>query len=159
VKANQLTSLAAPTTNGTCCAMTIHVGPTIAAGQPVQLLADGLYTYYPNKTVPIGNITVCAADVANPGKRTNADPQGEELYTFKLSVLPATCDGTVRLDVTCEQARPRTHALGACMRAWARHPSLAHRFPQCIPRGVHASTPMARPDWGARGVPGGFCGR
>ena len=92
--------------------------------------ADGYFYYYTNKTVPIGNITACAIDAANPRMRTNADPPNEELYTFKLSVLPATCDGIVRLNVTCEEARPRTHAHGACMRARVRHPSFAH--PQCL---------------------------
>ena len=106
-----------PTTNGTCCATTIHVGPTIGSGQPMERRADGYSYYYANKTVPIGNITACAVDAANPGKRTNSEPHGEELYTFTLSVLPATCDSIVRLDVTCDQARPRTHARGACLRA------------------------------------------
>jgi hypothetical protein len=126
VKGNKLTSLAAPTTNGTCCATTVHVGPTAASGQPMELRADGYLYYYANKTVPIGNITACAADAANPGKRTNAELHGEELLTFKLSVLPATCDGIVRLNVTCDQACPRTPALCACLRARLRHPSLAH---------------------------------
>ncbi len=108
MKANKLTSLATPTKNGTCCATTIHVGPTAASGQPMELRADGYLYFYANKTVPIGNITACAADAANPGKRTNSEPRGEELYTFTLSVQPATCDGIVRLNVTCDQARPRT---------------------------------------------------
>jgi hypothetical protein len=144
VKANQLTSLAAPTTNGTCCATTINVGPTIASGQPTELRADGISYPYANKTVPIGNITACAADAANPGKRTNADRYGEELYTFKLSVLPATCDGIVRLNVTSDQARPRTHALGSCLRARVRHMSLAH---------ISRNVPLMYPSRSAREYP------
>ncbi len=107
MKANRLESLAALTKNGTCCATTIHVGPSRGSGQ-LQELRDGGLSYYTNKTVPIGNITACATDAANPRKRTNADPPNEELYTFKLSVLP-TCDG-MSLNVKQEQARPRTRA-------------------------------------------------
>ncbi len=75
--------------------------------------ADGYFYYYTNKTVPIGNITACATDAANPRKRTNTGPPDEKLYTFKLSVLP-TCDrdgkSYMSLNVKQEQARPRTRA-------------------------------------------------
>jgi hypothetical protein len=122
VKANQLTGLATPTTNGTCCAKEIYVGPTCASGQPLELRADGFLYAWANKTVPIGNITACAADAANPGKRTNPEWRGEQLFTFKLS-MPAGCDGIRRLNVMSEKARPRTHALCACLRGRVRHPS------------------------------------
>jgi hypothetical protein len=123
VKANQLTSLAVPTKNGTCCSTTIHVGPSRGSGQLQKQGADGLYYYYAWKTVPVGNITVCAAATANPRKRTNADPPDEELYTFKLSVQP-TCDrkSNASLNVTQEQACPRTrtHTALGCSRAQQR---------------------------------------
>jgi hypothetical protein len=83
--------------------------------------ADGYWQYYAKKTVPIGNITACAIDAANPGKRTNADPPNEALYTFKLSVLP-TCDGksNMSLNVKQEQARRRTHTALSCSRVQHR---------------------------------------
>ncbi len=121
VKDNQLTSLAAPTTNSTCCATTIHVGPSSGSGQLMELRGDGYLHYYTNKTVPIGNITACAIDAANPRMRTNADPPHEELYTFKLSVLP-TCDGksNMSLNVKQEQACSRTHTALSCSRVQHR---------------------------------------
>ncbi len=120
VRGNKLTRLAAPPTNGTCCATTINVGPTEGSGQPIELRADGSsYTYYNYKNIPIDNITVCATDAANPGKRqTNDGPDEEKGYRFKLSVRP-TCDGksNMSLRVEQEQARPHTHA--------RTHPALA----------------------------------
>ena len=67
---------------------------------------DGYEYYFANKSIPIGNITACAADAANPGNRKNADLPGEELYTFKLSTQ-RTCDGRVSLSVTCDQDQAR----------------------------------------------------
>ncbi len=113
VRGNNLTSLAAPATNGTCCATTINVGPTEGWGQPIQLFADGSYSYYTHKNVSIDNITVCATDAANSGKRQNNDDRDEEKgYTFKLSVRPTCGDGksNMSLRVEQEQARPHTHA-------------------------------------------------
>ena len=43
--------------------------------------------------IPIRDITVCAADAANPGKRTNADPTEEDIL-FKLSTRQG-CNGDV----------------------------------------------------------------
>ena len=59
---------------------------------------DGWLSYSKNKSVPIGNITTCAADAANPGQRTNTDLTGEERYEFTLSV-ERDCDGNVNLTV------------------------------------------------------------
>jgi hypothetical protein len=113
VRGNKLTRLAAPATNGTCCATTINVGPTEGSDQPIQLFADGSYNNYNYKNVPIDHITVCATDAANPGKRQNNEGRDEEKgYTFKLSVRP-TCDDVksdMSLRVQQEQARPHTRA-------------------------------------------------
>ena len=114
VRGNKLTRLAAPPTNGTCCATTIKVGPTEGWGQLIELSADGSsFRYYTHKNVPIDNITVCATDAANPGKRQNNEGRDEEKgYTFKLSVRP-TCGvgkSNMSLRVEQEQARPHTHA-------------------------------------------------
>jgi hypothetical protein len=97
LKGNRLTSLDVLGKNGTCCATTVHVGPTAGPGQP-QYVADGLLYYFPNKSISIGNITACAADAANPGQRTNTDPNGEEPWAFTLSAERA-CDGNVSLTV------------------------------------------------------------
>ena len=96
-KGNRLTSLNVPDKNGTCCATTVHVGPTRGPGQPTYKDGNLLY-YFANKSIPIGNITACAADAANPGQRTNTDPDGEERYTFTLSAQRA-CDGNASLTV------------------------------------------------------------
>ena len=61
--------------------------------------ADGLLHYFPTKSVPIGNITACAADAANPDQRTNTDPNDEERYTFTLSA-ERDCDGNVAVNLT-----------------------------------------------------------
>ena len=110
-------SLAVPARNGTCCATTINVGPSRGSGQ-LHEVRDGYLYYYANKSVSIGNITVCANDAANPDKRKNTSlPDEEKLYTFKLSVKP-TCDGESKLNVEQEQARPltRTHTALASSR-------------------------------------------
>ena len=67
--------------------------------------ADGFLYSFPNKSIPIGNITACAADAADPGRRTNTDPDGEERYTFTLS-LERDCSGNVNLTTTARQAWP-----------------------------------------------------
>jgi hypothetical protein len=72
--------------------------------------AERFSYYYANKSIPIGSITACAADAANPGNRKNADLPGEELYTFKLSTQ-RTCDGRVSLSVTCDQDQARLSLL------------------------------------------------
>jgi hypothetical protein len=105
LKGNNLTSLDVPDKNGTCCATTVHVGPTEGPGQPMYVASDGFWYYFANKSVPIGNITACAADAANPGHRTNTDPNGEERFTFKLSMERA-CDGNVSLTTKAMQACP-----------------------------------------------------
>jgi hypothetical protein len=104
-KGNRLTSLNVPDKNGTCCATTVHVGPTRGPGQPMYQQADNSLYSFANKSIPIGNITACAADAANPGRRKNTDPSGEEHYTFTLSAERA-CDGKVTLTTTAIQARP-----------------------------------------------------
>jgi hypothetical protein len=79
--------------------------------------ADGIFYYFSNKSIPIGNITACAADAANPGQRTNTDPTGEERYTFMLSAERA-CDGNVSLTTKAMQAWPPpsiTDAHGNCL--------------------------------------------
>ena len=96
MKGNNVTSLDLPDKNGTCCATTVHVGPTQGRGQPIYEAADGFLYSFPNKSIPIGNITACAADAADPGRRTNAELTGEERYTFTLSV-ERDCDGNVSL--------------------------------------------------------------
>jgi hypothetical protein len=108
LKGNNLTSLDVPDKNGTCCATTVHVGPTEGPGQPMYVASDGFWYYFANKSVPIGNITACAADAANPGQRTNTDPTGEERYTFTLSAERA-CDGNVSLTTKAMQAWPPLH--------------------------------------------------
>ncbi len=108
LKGNRLGSLNVPDKNGTCCATTVHVGPTAGPGQSTYL-ADGSFLYYfTNKSTPIGNITACAADAANPGQRTNTDPNGEERYTFMLSA-ERNCGGNVSLATTSLQAWPPLH--------------------------------------------------
>jgi hypothetical protein len=87
--------------------MTVHVGPTRGPGQP-QYVAGGSLHYFTNKSVPIGNITACAADAANPGQRKNTDQNGEERRTFTLSAQRA-CDGNVSLTTTSMQACPPLH--------------------------------------------------
>jgi hypothetical protein len=67
--------------------------------------ADGFFYYFKNKSIPIGTITACAADAADPGQRTNTDPTGEERYTFTLSA-ERDCDGNVGLTTTSLQAWP-----------------------------------------------------
>ena len=67
--------------------------------------ADGLFYYSRNRSVPIGNVTACAADAANPGRRKNTDPNGEERYTFTLSAEHA-CDGNVSLTAKAIEACP-----------------------------------------------------
>ena len=120
-KGNRLTSLNVPDKNGTCCATTVLAGPTAGPGQPMYKAADGLLYYFTNKSIPIGNITACAADAANPGQRTNTDPNGEERYTFTLSAERAcderACDGSVSLT---------TKAIQDCS-------PLYHRLPQYLP--------------------------
>ena len=104
LKGNRLTILNVPDKNGTCCAMAVHVGPTAGPGQPMY--QDGnLLFYFANKSTPIGNITACAADAANPGQRTNTNPTGEERYTFTLSA-ERDCDGNVSLITKAIQACP-----------------------------------------------------
>ena len=130
LKGNRLTSLDVLGKNGTCCATTVHVGPTAGPGQPMYEAADGIFYYFSNKSIPIGNITACAADAANPGRRKNTDPSGEEHYTFTLSAERA-CDGKVTLTTTAIQARPplyprRPRRLRAPS---LRAPSLARIFP------------------------------
>jgi hypothetical protein len=80
--------------------------------------ADGLLHYFTIKSVPIGNITACAADAANPGQRTNTDPNGEERYTFTLSA-ERDCDGNVAVNLTTTS-----------IQAW---PPLYHRHSQHLP--------------------------
>jgi hypothetical protein len=124
VKGNKLTSLAAPAKNGTCCATIINVGPTVGAGQPGYFNDFGQLTPFSNKTVPMGNITMCAIDAANPGKRKNAEVTGEELKTFTLS-MPRTCDGNLSLNVknADKEAHPRTcthrHTVFTCLRTFS----------------------------------------
>ena len=105
LKGNRLTILNVPDKNGTCCATTVHVGPTRGPGQPTYLAADGFLRYFGNKSIPIGNITACAADAADPGQRMNTDPDGEERYEFTLSV-ERDCDGNVSLTTKAIQACP-----------------------------------------------------
>jgi hypothetical protein len=71
----------------------------------MYLAAGGFLYYFTNKSVPIGNITACAADAANPGQRTNTDPNGEERFTFTLSMERA-CAGNVSLTTNAIQACP-----------------------------------------------------
>ncbi len=66
---------------------------------------DGFLYYYASKSIPIGNITACAANAANPGQRKNTDPNGEERYTFTLSA-ERDCDGNVNLTTNAIQACP-----------------------------------------------------
>jgi hypothetical protein len=113
----------APEKNGTCCATTVHVGPT-AGPDEERYEADGFLHYFPNKSIPIGNITACAADAANPGQRKNVDPNGEEHYTFTLSAERASCsDGNVSLTTAAKQAcsplyhRRSQHELARSLRA------------------------------------------
>jgi hypothetical protein len=108
LKGNRLTILNVPEKNGTCCATTVHVGPTEGPGQPQYQEADGDLYYFENKSIPIGNITACAADAADPGQRTNTDPNGEERYTFTFSAERA-CDGNLSLTLTSTQAWPPLH--------------------------------------------------
>ena len=105
LKGNRLTILNVPEKNGTCCATTVHVGPTAGPGQPTYVAANGFSQFFSNKRIPIGNITACAADAANPGQRTNTNPTGEEHYTFTLSA-ERDCDGNVSLTTTSLQAWP-----------------------------------------------------
>ncbi len=107
LKGNRLTILTVPDKNGTCCATTVHVGPTVGPDQPMYE-ADGYVYYFTNKSTPIGNITACAADAADPGQRTNTDPNGEERYTFTLSA-ERDCDGNVGFATTSLQAWPFLH--------------------------------------------------
>ncbi len=107
LKGNRLTFLNVPEKNGTCCATIVHVGPTRGPGQPLYEAANGLWYYFPNKSIPIGNITACAADAANPGQRTSTDPNGEERYTFTLSAERA-CDGNVNLTTKAMQEWPNS---------------------------------------------------
>ncbi len=65
--------------------------------------ANGIFYYFASKNVPIGNITACQTDVANPGQRKNTDPSGEERYTFVLSTTP-NGDGNAILNVKSVQA-------------------------------------------------------
>ena len=58
-----------------------------------------------SQSIPIGNISACAADAANPGQRTNTDPTGEERYTFTLSA-ERDCNGNVHLTTNAIQACP-----------------------------------------------------
>ncbi len=102
LKGNRLTSLDVLGKNGTCCPTTVHVGPTQGPDQPMYE-ADGYVYYFANKSIPIGNITACAADAADPGQRTNTDPNGEERYTFKLS-MERVCGGNVSFATTSLQA-------------------------------------------------------
>jgi hypothetical protein len=67
--------------------------------------ADGFLYYFRNKSIPIGNITACAADAANPGQRKNTDPNGEERYTFTLTA-ERDCDGNVTLTTKAMQEWP-----------------------------------------------------
>jgi hypothetical protein len=107
LKGNRLTSLDVPDKNGTCCATTVHVGPTQGPGQPTYRAADEFLYYFANKSIPIGDITACAADAANPGQRKNTDPDGEERFTFTLSAeRDHDCSGNVSLTTTAIQAWP-----------------------------------------------------
>jgi hypothetical protein len=72
----------------------------------MYLTADGLMEYSRAKSIPIGNITACATNAANPGQRKNTDPNGEERYTFTLSAERACADGNVSLTTTAIQASP-----------------------------------------------------
>jgi hypothetical protein len=108
LKGNRLTILNVPDKNGTCCPTTVHVGPTRGPGQPLYEAANGFWYYFENKSIPIGNITACAADAADPGQRTNTDPKGEERYTFTLS-MERDCGGNVSLATTLLQAWPPLH--------------------------------------------------
>jgi hypothetical protein len=99
-KSNKLTSLTIPDKRGTCCATSINIGPTVGAGQPT-ILAGGL-RYLTEKSIPVGNITVCATDAANPGMRKNSDPNGEELFEFTLSMVRG-CDRKVSLNAMSAQ--------------------------------------------------------
>jgi hypothetical protein len=83
-----------------------------------------MYSYYSNKSIPIGNITVCATNAANPGMRQNKNvPDNEDWFTFKLSVRP-TCGGK-SLHVEQQQARPHTHARTRRLLARGFRPVLA----------------------------------
>ncbi len=108
LKGNRLTILNVPDKNGTCCATTVHVGPTARPGQPTYEAANGFLHYFENKSIPIGTITACAADAANPGQRTNTDPIGEERYTFTLS-MERDCGGNVSVATASLQAWPPLH--------------------------------------------------
>jgi hypothetical protein len=66
---------------------------------------DDYYYFFGNRSIPIGNITACAANAANPGQRKNTDPDGEERYTFTLSA-ERDCDGNMSLTSTAIQAWP-----------------------------------------------------
>jgi hypothetical protein len=126
LKGNQLGSLNVPDKNGTCCATTVHVGPTAGPGQPVYRADDGSHYYFPNKSIPIGNVTACAVNAADPGQRTNTDPDGEDRYTFTLSAK-RDCDGNMNLTTIAIQAsRPSiTDAHGACLPDRFKQPLLA----------------------------------
>ncbi len=89
---------------------------------------DGFFYLFSNrKSIPIGTITACAADAANPGQRKNTDPTGEEQYTFTL-LAERDCSGNVNLT---------TNMIQAC-------PSLYHRRSQHLPaRSLQA--PLAVP--------------
>ncbi len=109
--------------------MTVHVGPTKGPGQ--RMYQDGSFLYhFTNKSVPIGNITACAADAANPGQRANTDPTGEERYTFTLSI-ERDCDGNVSLTTTSLQACPPLH----------------HRRSQHLPAKHSCQLSLAVPDY------------
>jgi hypothetical protein len=62
-------------------------------------------SYKTESSIPIRDITVCAADAANPGKRTNveADPTEEDIL-FKLSTRQG-CNGDVT-DLTVKSYKP-----------------------------------------------------
>ena len=67
--------------------------------------ADNSIYSFANKSIPIGNITACAADAANPGQRTNTDQTGEEHYTFTLSA-ERDCDGNEKLTTKAIEDSP-----------------------------------------------------
>jgi hypothetical protein len=67
----------------------------VGAGEEMDVDTDGFSYYKSEDSIPIRDtgITVCAADAANPGKRTNADPTEEDIL-FKLSTRQG-CNGDV----------------------------------------------------------------
>ena len=67
-------------------------------------VATNSYSYFSEDSIPIGDITICDADAANPGKRTNADPT-EEDFLFKLSTRQG-CNGDVNLTVKSYKSVP-----------------------------------------------------